>query len=275
MISWIGGKSTISKWIIPHIPKDIKCYCEPFSGAFWVFLKMELKDYPHLEKIIYNDYNDYLVNLFMCCKDHKNFHPFISKYKSQNKELFYEFQSDLYKNKQPYTMPDFENAVKFSYLCTQVWSGLNSETNKFIDLKGKYKSKFDTFKDKLINDKYTKNIDRITDFENLDFQEVIEKYNSDDAFFYVDAPYYSTEHYYSNNVFSKSDHGRLANCLKSIRGRFAMSYYYFEDLEKWFPKDEYRWEMKEFAKSAMAKAGQVQTKGQEILIMNYEHLNCD
>lgn len=269
MISWIGGKSTISKWIIPFIPKDIKTYCEPFSGAYWVFLKMDLKEYPNLNTIVYNDFNDYLVNFFMCCQDHIHFHEFVSKYKSQDKDLFYEFQNDLYKVKSPYEMPNFENAVKFAYLCTQVWSGLNSETNKFIDLKGKYKSKFDTFKDKLLNKKFTYNLDRITNFENSDFQDVIEKYDNKEAFFYVDAPYYSTEHYYSNNVFSKPDHERLAKTLKSISGRFAMSYYYFDDLEKWFPKDSYRWEEKEFAKAAMAKSGKTQTKGRELLIMNY------
>lgn len=269
MISWIGGKSTISKWIIPFIPNDIKTYCEPFSGAFWVYLKMDLSKYPNLEKIVYNDFNDYLVNFFMCCKEHEPFHQFVLQYKSQNRELFNQFQKELYKDRIPYTMPDYEVAVKFAYLCTQVWSGLNSETNKFIDLKGKYRSKFDTFKDKLINEKFTNNLDKITNFENLDFSDVVEKYDNPNAFFYVDAPYYSTEHYYSNNVFSKSDHERLANCLKSISGRFAMSYYYFDDLEKFFPKDKFRWEQKDFHKSAMATQGKSQAKGTELLIMNY------
>jgi len=269
MISWIGGKSSISKWIIPFIPKNIETYCEPFSGAFWVFLKMNLIEYPNLTSIVYNDFNDYLVNLFMCCKDHKNFYDYVSKYKSQNKEMFYKFQTDLYKERSEYEMPNFENAMKFTYLCTQVWSGLNSETNKFIDLKGKYRSKFDTFKDKLVNVKFTKNLDRISNFENLDFQKVIEKYDNNDAFFYVDAPYYSTEHYYSNNSFSKEDHERLANCLKNIKGRFAMSYYYFDDLEKWFPKDQYTWQSREFTKASMAAKGKSQTKGIELLIMNY------
>ena len=65
MISWIGGKSQISKWIIPFIPRDIETYCEPFSGAFWVYLKMYLPEYENLKTIVYNDFNDYLVNLFM------------------------------------------------------------------------------------------------------------------------------------------------------------------------------------------------------------------
>lgn len=268
MISWIGGKSQISKWIIPFIPKDIETYCEPFSGAFWVYLKMDLKEYPNLTKVVYNDFNNYLVNLFMSCKDYNNFHQFSLGYKSQDKEIFLDFQRKLIDDEK-YQMPDFERAVGFAYLCTQVWSGISPMTGKFIDLKGKYKSKFDTFKDKLKNEKYTYNLSRITDLENLDFQDVIEKYDSESSFFYIDAPYYDTEHYYSNHDFGEQDHERLASCLKSIKGRFAMSYYYFDKLETWFPKDKYRWESQEFSKSAMATKGKSQTKAIEILIMNY------
>lgn len=269
MISWIGGKSRISSWIIPFIPKNIETYIEPMSGAFWVYLKMDLGEYPQLSKIVYNDFNDYLVNLFMCCKDHENFHEYLQCYKSQDKELFYQFQKDLFEIKGEYEMPNFENAMKFAYLTSQVWSGISPSDGKYIDLKGKYRSKFDTFKDKLVNKSYVKNLDKITDFENLDFQKVIEKYDNEKSFFYVDAPYYNTEHYYSNGSFNKDDHERLALTLKNIQGKFAMSYYDFPQLSEWFPKDSYRWEQKDFAKASMAQSGKEQTKGTELLIMNY------
>lgn len=268
MISWIGGKSRISKWIIPFIPKDIETYIEPMSGAFWVYLKMDIDNYKNLKKVVYNDFNDYLVNLFMCCKDHKNFHEYLQNYKSQNKELFYEFQNDLLKYDK-YEMPNFEKAMRFAYLTSQVFSGIDPMRGNYIDLKGKYRSKFDTFKDKLINESYINNLERITDFENLDFQKVIEKYDNEKSFFYVDAPYFSTEHYYSNGSFTGEDHERLANTLLNIKGRFAMSYYNFPQLTEWFPKDKYRWESKDFAKASMAQSGKVQTKGTELLIMNY------
>jgi hypothetical protein len=57
--------------------------------------------------------------------------------------------------------------------------------------------------------------------------------------------------------------------LKSIEGKFSLSYYDFDQLSEWFPKDEYKWESKEFHKAAMAKSGKAQTKGVELLIMNY------
>jgi len=269
MISWIGGKSKISKFIIPYIPKDIETYCEPFGGAFWVYLKMDISLYEKLNKIVYNDINDYLVNLFMCCKDSENFYNFLKDYESQNKELFYLYQKELNENI-PYKIPNFENAMKFAYITTQVWSGISPTTGKFINLKGKYKSKFDTFRDKLINDSYVSNLNKITNFENLDFDSVIKKYDNEGAYFYVDAPYFSTEHYYSKQSFSFSDHERLANTLKNIKGRFSMSYYYFDQLKDWFPKDQYNWVTKDFVKAASAKPGIKQNVGTELLIMNYQ-----
>lgn len=54
-----------------------------------------------------------------------------------------------------------------------------------------------------------------------------------------------------------------------MKGKFSLSYYHFDQLEDWFPRNQYNWEAKEFAKAAMAKAGKSQTKGVELLIMNY------
>jgi hypothetical protein len=40
-------------------------------------------------------------------------------------------------------------------------------------------------------------------------------------------------------------------------------------LSEWFPKDQYRWVAKEFAKAAAAKKGVKQNMGEELLILNY------
>jgi DNA adenine methylase len=99
---------------------------------------------------------------------------------------------------------------------------------------------------------------------------VIKKYDSPKTYFYCDPPYFKTENYYANHEFGINTHQRLAETLKSIQGKFSLSYYHFENLDEWFPKDEYIWESKEFSKAAMAKSGKSQTKGVELLIMNYQ-----
>ena len=78
-----------------------------------------------------------------------------------------------------------------------------------------------------------------------------------------------TENYYINHDFGLDTHKRLADSLGSIKGKFALSYYYFDKLEEWFPEANYNWQSKEFAKTAMAVSGKSQTKGTELLIMNY------
>ncbi len=63
--------------------------------------------------------------------------------------------------------------------------------------------------------------------ENLDFGQLIRKYDRETTLFYIDPPYVSTEYYYNHykTLFTKEDHIRLANLLKEIRGKFVLSYY--------------------------------------------------
>jgi DNA adenine methylase len=103
----------------------------------------------------------------------------------------------------------------------------------------------------------------------MDFADVITKYDGPKTYFYTDPPYWKTENYYSNHDFDREDHERLANVLKEMKGQFSLSYYDFPLLSEWFPKNEYVWESKLFAKAAAAKKGKAQTMGEELLIMNY------
>ena len=43
MLSYIGGKSKIGKWIVPYYPKDMETYVEPFGGMFWCYYNMDLE----------------------------------------------------------------------------------------------------------------------------------------------------------------------------------------------------------------------------------------
>ena len=107
----------------------------------------------------------------------------------------------------------------------------------------------------------------IKTFENFD--DVIKKYDSPTTYIYLDPPYWKTENYYSNHDFDRDDHERLANSLKNVKSKFSLSYYDFELLHTWFPKNKFVWVEKDFAKAAAASKGKKQNKGTELLIMNY------
>jgi DNA adenine methylase len=279
MLSWIGGKSKIGKWLVDYYPQDMEIYSEPFGGMYWCYFNMDLKKYPNLKKIVYNDFNELNYNLFQCVQNPEELLKAINSIDCQTlgvtdtpliyKEQFVSFQAEIFDkdvNIKPY---DYELAAKYVYIVTQVFSGSKPETSSFIDLKGKYKSKYLTFRDKLTKPEWIEKFLKITDVENLDFEDVISKYDTPNTFHYIDAPYWKTENYYSNHDFDRDDHERLANCLKNVNGKFGMSYYDFPLLNEWFPKEEYKWEKKEFAKAAAAKKGKSQNMGEELLIMNY------
>jgi DNA adenine methylase len=279
-VSYIGGKSRIApQLIIPNIPTDIENFVEVFGGMFWTFFSMDLSKYPNLKKVVYNDFNPLNYNLFQCIKNPTLLLEAINSIPCQQfgeeitptiyKEQFNDFQSELFESGFTINYPDYVVASKYVYILTSVFSGSKPETSSFIDLKGKYKSKYLTFRDKLLKPEWVEHFLRITDVENMDFADVITKYDSPTTYIYLDPPYYKTENYYSNHDFTRDDHERLANTLQNIQGKFSLSYYDFPELHEWFPENTFRWERKEFAKAASAKKGVKQNMGEELLILNY------
>ena len=279
MLSYIGGKSKIGKWIVPFYDKNMETYVETFGGMFWCFFNMDQKQFPNLKKDVYNDFNPLNYNLFKCIQNPTELLGAINSIDCQKfgveitpplyKEQFIRFQAEIFAENFSVEPGDYDVAAKYVYILTQVFSGSKPETSSFIDLKGKYKSKYLTFRDKLLKPDWIEHFLKITHVENMDFAEVIEKYDSPNTYFYVDPPYWKTENYYSNHDFDRQDHERLSKSLISMEGKFSLSYYDFPLLSEWFPKDTYTWKKKEFAKAAAAKKGKSQTMGEELLIMNY------
>jgi DNA adenine methylase len=279
MISYIGGKSRIGKWIVPHYDKNMEVYLETFGGMFWCFYNMDLNQYPNLQKVVYNDFNPLNWNLFKCVQNPTELLRAINSIDCQKigvsetppiyKEQFIRFQAEIFNEGFKVEAYDYETAAKYVYILTQVFSGSKPETSNFINLGGAYKSKYLTFRDKLSKPDWIDHFLKITDVENMDFADVIEKYDSPSTYIYLDPPYWKTENYYSNHDFDRQDHERLANVLHGVKGKFSLSYYDFDLLHEWFPEDQYTWAKKEFAKAASAKKGEKQNMGEELLIMNY------
>jgi len=76
---------------------------------------------------------------------------------------------------------------------------------------------------------------------NEDYKYVIDMFDSVDAFFYVDPPYFE-KYYYEYNFNSDEEHIELYNILKNIKGKFLLSYQdreFITDLYKDFKIDKY------------------------------------
>lgn len=277
MINYVGGKAKLGTWIREFIPKDIETYVEPFGGAFWLYFKLDLKKYPNLKNIVYNDFNNLNSNLIQCVVENPLELIKLSKnYIPEDAEVWNGIKEELYHNDSIVYEPDYLLAVKYIYLLTQCWSGVNPFTGRmvkrggYINKEGVYISKFEIFINKLLDSKWLEKFSKINFIENMDYKDLIDKWDSPTTYFYVDPPYVKLEEYYSNHQFGHNSHKELYDKLKTIKGKFSLSYYDFPELSEWYDKSKFTWLSKVVGKSSGAKKGNGHSKGEEILILNYK-----
>jgi DNA adenine methylase len=197
-----------------------------------------------------------------------------------NVPLYKQYQKDLFVDLDWNTVQlgDFDLALKYLYLQTQVFAGTplsDKNVPYFANKNGKYPNKYDTLKKKLSDDKITDRLKKITVVEQMDCIDLIKKYDSPDTFFYVDPPYYNMEFYYSKD-FPREKHQELADTLAQIKGKFALSYYDFDDLKLFYPENQFTWHRQSVYRSAATRSSKnanynATSKGTEILIMNYKN----
>jgi len=270
-LKYVGGKFYLKKWIIANFPesKDWLCYVEPFGGAGHViFEKGRRKE----EVEVYNDINQNMINLFKVLQNEVLFNKLIRylELTPYSREYFYELRDDKYEI--PEENENLRKAYKYMVMMKMSFSG-NAENCKPSWCYSKKNIKnnllplaFSNFPQYLYD--LVLRLKEIQ-IESLDFRKVIEKYDSPETLFYLDPPYWQCESYYQGK-FSKQDHYDLSAMLNNIQGKFALSYYYFDELNELYPTNKFRYVEKEGVKcSQRSKEGELKQKSTELLIMNY------
>jgi site-specific DNA-adenine methylase len=307
VIAYFGGKSsnTFIEFINKQIPKiGVKTYLEPFSGSMGTYMD---DDNLKFEQVIYNDKNRHQVNLYKCCSDPEKFIPYLENLSKPFNILYTDLKSplekwDFYKSvyktyiknsfldDMNFEIGDFEKAAIYAFLITSAHNSVYPRGAGFNGYKkDKDRLKLEVLIKKLNNNTYTSKLKSITEFYNIDFEELILKYDSEDTYLYLDPPYarfnedkgeddakrlfwYGAD---DEGVFGPASHRRLLELLKKTKCRWSLSYYYFPLLEELLPRDQYRWTEKEVFRSS-AQGGnnselkKEQAKGVELLIMNYD-----
>lgn len=230
VLKWAGGKSGLLDEIIKRLPNyvytDDFCLIEPFVGggavSFWA-----LSHLSHLKKLIINDYNSDLINVYQIIKCNPN--ELIEQLNILQKE--YDELTDL-ESKKPYfyqkraLFNSKENhaivqASLFIFLNKTAFNGLYrvNKNNDFNVPIGSYK------KPQLINQENVLNLSKKlqqVDIFTGDFYQTL-KYmpNNLPCVFYIDPPYRpisDTESFtaYANNVFDDDEQKRLAQFCREI-----------------------------------------------------------
>lgn len=253
-ITYYGGKQSMLKYILPLIPKH-KIYVEPFFGGGAVYWAKE----PSEVEVI-NDTNGEVINFYEVAR--KDFKALYEEIMStlHSREQF-RWAKVVYSNTELFT--PLKRAWAFWTLSCQSYS--SSLGCGWRHVKGT----------KVVRDtnsrkgNFTQEIEaRLTNaqIECRDALKVIETWDDPETFIYTDPPYYNANmgHY---DGYTLQDFTALLQALSKIKGKFLLSSYPSEVLDKFI--STHGWRKYEIHKNlGMRRTGN--RKKIEVLTANYD-----
>jgi DNA adenine methylase len=226
-LTYYGGKQKLAETIVAMIPKH-HIYCEPFFGGGAVFFT---KTPAELEVI--NDSNGELINFYRILK---------TNYKALEKEIKCTLHSrECHHNaevilKNPKLFNEVQRAWAIWVLANQSFASILGGTWR-CDLQKNLTPKRLTNKKENFTEEYAKRLEQVQ-IECRDAIKVIKLWDSKEAFFYCDPPYFNSDmgHY---KGYTEQDFETLLQTLSNIKGKFILSSYPSEIIDKYTKK--YKW----------------------------------
>ncbi len=211
LIKYPGAKTTL----IPQISEIFRDsgrqnFIDVFGGSGVVPLNIEARS------IVYNDLNKELYNLFSVVKKEPAELLKRLRYWTRTRDDFIRYGEVLH-DFGPINVDEIDRALRTLYQFTIGFGGMGSTYRT-----RKEKSSYSTLSRVVTN--FGELSSRISGWkiENLDFANVIEKYDSEDSFFFCDPPYSSKEWYEFG--FGSDELGRLKDITDHLRGKYLLSF---------------------------------------------------
>ena len=249
-LAYIGGKSKLSKQIISLVP-DHKVYCEVFSGAAWVFFRK-----PPSQVEVINDLDSELIAFYRVVQNHLE--EFLRQFRwlLTSREWFRDWQNQLGAG----GLTDIQKAARYYYVQRLAFGGKVKGRTYGVELDGR-SPRINILR---LEEEMSAIHLRLAHVrvENLTWQELINRYDRAETFFYCDPPYYQCPDYKHNFVLK--DFLEIADVLKGIQGRFMLSINDHPEIREIF-KCFHRKSV-----SLLYTVGNQPTKAQELIYSNYD-----
>lgn len=207
---YLGGKRNLARRLCAMIEATPhRAYIEPFVGMGGVFLR---RSTPAAVEVI-NDYAGDVANLFRVIRRH--YEPFVDELRwliAGRAEFDRQLAMD------PRLLTDIERAVRFLYLQRLAFGG--KVDGRTFGVRRDQDSRFNLARLRADLKALRDRLATVT-IEQLDFADVIRRYDGPQALFFLDPPYHQTAGYGID--FADDRYEALAEQLAGIRGQFIMS----------------------------------------------------
>lgn len=218
-ITYYGGKQTMLKHIMPLIPKH-NLYTEAFCGGCSVLFAKR-----PAECEIINDLNHGLVNFYLVAKKHYSL-------------LKAEIDATLHCRDQHAHALHISQFPEFFSPAQWAWAVWTLSKTTFASMQdgsfGYDRIGKTTQKVRNAADEFTEKIcARLRDvtIENDDALKVIERYDTDAAFHFIDPPYVNSNCGHYDGMFSAADMLALIELLERLKGRFMLTMFPYAAIE--------------------------------------------
>ncbi len=209
---YVGGKRQLSKRLVGLIGAiEHTSYCEPFVGMGGVFFRRDAR--PRTEAI--NDLSRDVSTFFRILQRH--YEPFLDmlKWRLASRADFERLmQTD------PDTMTDLERAARFLQLQRLSFGGKVAGRTYGVDARGP--ARFDVTRLVPLLEAAHERLCGVW-IECLPYADFIRRYDHPGALFFLDPPYWGSEHYYGRDLFSRDEFAKLGGLLRGLQGRFIMT----------------------------------------------------
>ena len=268
-INWFGGKYYMANDIINLFPKH-RVYVEVFGGAGHILFKKEPSEIE-----VYNDIDSGLYLFFKILRD-------------ENKANLLKQKLDL----TPYSREEF-------YHCRDTWRDEQDDIEKvrkwYVTAMQSFSTNFSTWshsKSKSrrgmsqavsqwlgkIEDNLPKAVERlkVVQIENMDYKDLLKKYDGEDTLFYLDPPYIHKTRkmtYQYAHEMEDEQHEEMIDILLHIKGKAILSGYDNEIYNKLLNNGWKKVFLGEYDKRSEKAINESRSKGQEFVWINYDIQN--
>jgi DNA adenine methylase len=228
-----GAKTHLLKDIynvILPLRDKITCFVDVFGGSGVVALNLPFKS----NVIVYNDLDKWLYTTFKVIQNEEKRNKLIEKleYAFKHRDIFNEFK-ESYKKEE--NLEDVEIAFRFIYL---VQSSYNGDMSSYGITISEYRRV-----NEIIYPIHNLKLGYLLKgwiIENLDFKELMKKYDSETTFFYLDPPYLTGGKDYRLK-FSIKDMEDLKQICDNLKGYYLLneSDKDFEEIKKLFGEPKF------------------------------------
>lgn len=282
-VSRVGNKSSILHILYAVFPLNYGRFIDVFGGSGSVLLgKPEIHPFE-----VYNDFDRNLANLFHCMKERtvatirelgfcnlNSREDFIAIRRFFDHEQFSDeyLSEELKLTEVSFPVPEADELKEIRTRITKDYD-IRRAAMFLKLLRYSYSSSCKSFASQpfdirklfgLIQELENRMANVVV--ENQDFETLIRHYDRNDAFFYLDPPYFSTEDMYAVE-FGWDDHVRLHDTLKNINGKFLLSYNDCSEIRQLYKG----FSMLDFSRThSMAQRYDAGKEFKELLIGNYD-----